>query len=45
MRDDPTVNGLVLATHVSAGEVDKVKNTLPAGIRALWPEEVAALSL
>jgi len=27
----------VLATHVSRGEVDMVRNALPAPIRALWP--------
>lgn len=27
----------VLANHVSEGEIDKVKQALPAGIRSLWP--------
>lgn len=27
----------VITQHVSAGEVDKVKQTLPSGVRELWP--------
>jgi uncharacterized protein (DUF2267 family) len=34
-----------LARHVTAGEVEKLKHTLPGEIRSLWPEEVHALSL
>jgi uncharacterized protein (DUF2267 family) len=32
----------VLARHVSRGEVDKVKATLPADIRSLWAEQPLA---
>jgi uncharacterized protein (DUF2267 family) len=35
----------LLANHVTAGEIEKVKGTLPAEIRSLWPEGVPALSL
>ena len=27
----------VLARHVSGGEIEDVKSTLPAGVRRLWP--------
>ncbi len=27
----------VLSRHISPGEIEKVKNSLPAGIRELWP--------
>lgn len=27
----------VIAKHVSAGEIDDIKSSLPPGIRALWP--------
>lgn len=27
----------VISQHVTAGEIDKVKHVLPAGIRELWP--------
>lgn len=32
----------VLASHVTAGEVEDVKRALPEPIRALWPEQKAA---
>ena len=43
-RDDPDVYAervtravfRVLAKHVSAGEIDSVKNCLPGGLRSLW---------
>jgi uncharacterized protein (DUF2267 family) len=52
-RQDPDVDAeqvaqavfQLLASHVSAGEVEKVKNNLPREVRALWPEEVRVLSL
>lgn len=28
----------VLNDHITAGEVDKIRNTLPHGLRDLWPE-------
>jgi uncharacterized protein (DUF2267 family) len=31
----------VLSRHVSPGQVEKVRNALPGGIRALWPEAEA----
>jgi len=30
---------------LAEGEIDKLKSTMPGEIRALWPEEVSALSL
>lgn len=44
-QDDPCVDleGVVravfqvLARHVSAGEIEDIKSSLPAAIRALWP--------
>jgi len=35
----------LLADHVSAGEIEKVKHILPAEIRALWAENVPAMQL
>ena len=35
----------LLADHVTAGEVEKIKRSLPDEIRSLWPERAAALSL
>lgn len=35
----------LLAGHVAAGEIEKLKHGLPVPIRSLWPEEVHALSL
>lgn len=32
----------VLDKHVSAGEIDKVRHSLPAGIRSLWPDRAGA---
>jgi uncharacterized protein (DUF2267 family) len=33
-----------LARHVTAGEMEKLKRTLPEELRSLWPEETPALS-
>jgi uncharacterized protein (DUF2267 family) len=33
----------VLAGHVTAGEIEHVRDTLPADIRALWSEETRSL--
>ena len=52
-RQDPDVDPAqitravfqVLADHVTSGEIEKVKKTLPSEIRSLWPEEVHALTL
>ncbi len=35
----------LLANHVTAGEIEKLKYTLPEAIRSLWPEEVRVLPL
>jgi uncharacterized protein (DUF2267 family) len=35
----------LLACHVTAGEIEKLKRTLPDEIRSLWPEEMPVLSL
>jgi uncharacterized protein (DUF2267 family) len=35
----------LLASHVTAGEVEKLKRTLPGEIRSLWPEAVPVPSL
>jgi len=35
----------LLAAHLTAGEVEKVKSTLPGEIRSLWPDRVRVLSL
>jgi uncharacterized protein (DUF2267 family) len=35
----------LLADRVTAGEVEKVKKTLPADIRSLWVDELRVLSL
>lgn len=35
----------LLDNHVTPGEIEKVKRSLPAEIRALWPEKVRVLSL
>jgi uncharacterized protein (DUF2267 family) len=35
----------LLASRVSAGEIEKIKRTLPREIRALWSEDLPALSL
>ena len=34
----------LLAHHVTASEIEKLKRTLPDEIRSLWPEETPALS-
>jgi uncharacterized protein (DUF2267 family) len=35
----------LLANHITAGEIEKVRHTLPDEIRSLWPEAVPTLSL
>lgn len=35
----------LLGNHVSAGEIEKIKRTLPRPIRALWAENSTVLSL
>ncbi len=35
----------LLSRHVAAGEVTKLKRTLPEEIRSLWPEEAPALTV
>jgi uncharacterized protein (DUF2267 family) len=35
----------LLTGRLSVGEVEKMKATLPADIRSLWPEEIRVLSL
>jgi uncharacterized protein (DUF2267 family) len=32
---------MTLVTHVSAGEIENVKQVLPAELKALWPEQVS----
>lgn len=31
----------VLSRHISAGQIGKVRQALPKGVRSLWPEEMA----
>lgn len=35
----------LLNNRISRGETDKIRHALPAGLRALWPEEIPSLSL
>ncbi|HWG46428.1 MAG TPA: DUF2267 domain-containing protein [Gemmataceae bacterium] len=35
----------LLAVHVSSGEIEKMKHTLPAEIRALWAENMPLMQL
>jgi uncharacterized protein (DUF2267 family) len=49
-RDDPAIDVertvrevfKLLARKITPGEIDDVKNMLPADVRALWPDAVAA---
>ena len=34
----------LLTNHVTGGEIEKVKHTLPEEIRALWPEPVRVMA-